>query len=238
LNFTAYHAGDAIPLTTRFAEPGGTIGSSPRNHLVLEQDADIGRVQTIVRIDELGCRLMNVGSRARVLLNGRVLPLLQEAPFAPGDELIIGAYTVRIDAAWAALPADGMATLPMADADAAGTGAADTGEPDDVFRDLLQGPGVLPVGTAAGITSLHPFELDSQAQRNHPDPLRALRDTAPDTPFAGSLDTRPDSRQSDIFTNPTPSTLDREDPLASQRRNVIDEALRAGRANDSRYENR
>lgn len=240
MKLVATHTPTSRSAAFDFTEPGGTIGRCPGNHLLLSEDTEVGRVQAMVRIKDGRCSLISVSSRADMQLNGQALPLLQEAPITRGDTLTIGDYTLQAaahepaPAAAAATPAAAEPLLPASQAPAQDTA--------DIFKELLDGPGVLPVGLSAETSNLHPFELDSQAPRNHPDPLQQLQADARRPALyetdRGHVDTEPEAGDSHIFSNPTPSTLNLLDPLAPQRRNPIDEALTQGHAGDGHYENR
>src|SRR5690606_18416787 len=82
MQLVATHTPTSGMATFDFTEPGGTIGRCPGNHLMLGDDASVGRVQAVVRIKDGHCSLMNVSSRTSMQLNGQALPLLQEAPIA------------------------------------------------------------------------------------------------------------------------------------------------------------
>lgn len=227
-----------------FTEPGGTIGRCPGNHLLLSEDTRVGRIQAVVRIKDGAWSLKNVSSRADIMINGQALPLLQEIPIARGDTLMIGDYMLR-----AAVPSESAAaaeqiTDPEPPAQESGQEAQDIARDDasDIFKELLDGPGVLPVGQPAETGNLHPFELASQAPRNHPDPIQQMQGDHSSTAYSdvayGPLNTEPERYDNHIFSNPTPSALNFDDPLAPQRKNLIDEALAHGHASGAHHENR
>ncbi|MDS1142253.1 FHA domain-containing protein [Pusillimonas sp. SM2304] len=241
MKLVATHTPTSRSAAFDFTEPGGTIGRCPGNHLLLSEDAEVGRIQAVVRIKDGRCSLMSVSSRADIQLNGQALPLLQEAPITRGDTLTIGDYTLQA-AAHEPAPAVVAAAATAAAALLPPEPEAPVQDTSDIFKALLDGPGVLPVGVPAGTGHLHPFELDSQAPRNHPDPLQQLQvDVQRPALYETNrehVDTEPDAGDSHIFSNPTPSTLDLADPLAPQRRNPIDEALTQGLAGDGHHKNR
>src|SRR5690606_37165792 len=72
-----------------FTEPGGTIGRCPGNHLLLSEDARVGRIQAVVRIKNGAFSLKNVSGQTDIMINGQALSLLQEMPIAHGDTLFI-----------------------------------------------------------------------------------------------------------------------------------------------------
>src|SRR5690606_35717673 len=221
---------------------GGTIGRCPGNHLLLEEDSRVGRVQAVVRIKNDIWSMMSVSSRTDTVLNGQALPMLKEVHLALGDTLTIGDYLLRMGSSPVA-ESSAMKALPEEPPVAETTEAAQE-DSTDIFKELLDGPGVLPVGQPADAGKLHPFELASQAPRHHPDPIQQLQDGHWYTPTYGdgacsfSLDTEPEQHNSHIFSNPTPSTLNLEDPLAPQRKNLIDEALAQGHTSTLHHENR
>lgn len=224
------HAGDPAfePMHAEFTAPGGTVGRSPENHLSLpDATHEICRVQAAIRIHDAGATgfLMNLSSMSAVSVNGQPVARDQEVPLNPGDELEIGAYRLRAEAATAAV---------MAAADPEPVAATAT---EDIFSDLI-GPGTLPVGSAPDV-STHPFDLDSAAARNPVDPLRHLPrgDATVSRPVTDPLalfDVPGDGSPS-VFTDGTPSTLPAHDPLAEHRTHPVDDALRGPReATDGR----
>lgn len=235
MKLVATHIPTAQAVAFEFTEPGGTIGRCPGNHLLLEDDERVGRVQAVVHIKEDVWSIMNVSSRTDIVLHGQVLPLLKEIPITEGDTLTVGDYLLRA----------GTPTMPQALAVAAPESepmpAQAAQETSDIFKELLDGPGVLPVGQSSEAGHLHPFELASQVRRNHPDPMQELQGNHATTygnMAYGPLNTEPENHDSHIFSNPTPSTLNLEDPLASQRKSLIDDALAHGHASGSHQENR
>lgn len=234
MKLIATHASTSSSATFDFTEPGGTIGRCPGNHLLLADDPDMGRVQAVIRIKDDQCSLLNVSSRLAVQLNGQPLPMLRETSIASGDTLTIGDYVLHAyaqPATTATAVEESLAATPGS--------AQDT---SDIFKELLDGPGVLPVGQAAEASVIHPFELASQAPRNHPDPLQQLQADHSGSTFYeaahGQLSTEPEPQDSHIFSNPTPTTLNLQNPLSSQRNNLINDALTHGHARDEHYENR
>jgi FHA domain-containing protein len=231
MRLVANHPSFSTLMAFDFTEPGGTIGRSPDNHFLLGDDPTVAQIQAVVRIKNQDCSILNVSSN-EIRLNDHQLAFMHEAPFVRGDVLTIGSYTLQceVDENPAAMPA----TQPDP--------AQETQDTSDVFKDLLDGPGVLPVGLAAEASDLHPFALDSQAPRNHPDPINQLQDTRQHLSdydkaheqFNVALGPHDDH----IFSDPTPSTLRLNDALAPQLANLIDEALSQGLASGERQENR
>ncbi|WP_460475330.1 FHA domain-containing protein [Bordetella tumulicola] len=91
-------SGLIAPWSAVFDAPGGTLGRSTDNHLTLpDADGGICRVQAAVRISDDTCYLVNLSSMSRVSINGRAILRDQEVPLAPGDELVIGSYTLKAE---------------------------------------------------------------------------------------------------------------------------------------------
>ncbi|SSW62166.1 FHA domain-containing protein [Achromobacter agilis] len=213
------HSGDPAfePIHAVFAAPGGTVGRSPDNHLVLPDPARaICRVQAAIRISgpDNGF-LLNLSAMSTVSVNGQVVVQDQEVPLNPGDEVEIGGYRLRADASASSTAATAAAA------------AAD----DDVFADLI-GPGTLPVGSAPDV-STHPFDLDSAQARNAEDPLQHLPpgDAAVSRPVTDplALFDAPGDGSPSIFSDGTPSALPAHDPLADHRDHPVEDALGSGR---------
>lgn len=113
--------------------------------------------------------------------------------------------------------------------------------PDDIFKDLLSGPGVLPVG-GTSMDERHPFEMESATNRNHHNPVELLR---PEGLHHPSIDGDPlDSLPSDgaekdrqtIFSDDSPTTLNKDTALDGHKEDNILETLR--RAAHSGYKDR
>ncbi|UQY45857.1 type VI secretion system-associated FHA domain protein TagH [Erwinia sp. PK3-005] len=84
--------------TVDFLPPGGTIGRSQDNDLVLPDEARaISRLQAVVHISPQGeCRLTNRGSVTTVVLNGRPLDRDSQVLLQHGDTLTIGEYQIEV----------------------------------------------------------------------------------------------------------------------------------------------
>ncbi|MHC8945850.1 FHA domain-containing protein [Advenella incenata] len=105
--------------------------------------------------------------------------------------------------------------------------------PDDIFKDLLSGPGVLPVGGTA-TDERHPFDMESATNRNHHNPVELLR---PEGMHHPSIDGDPlDALPSDgadkdrytIFSDDSPTTLNKDTALDSHKQdNILDTLQRA-----------
>lgn len=106
-------------------------------------------------------------------------------------------------------------------------------DPDDIFKDLLSGPGVLPVGGATA-DDRHPFDMESATNRNHHNPVELLR---PEGLHHPSIDGDPlqalptDGAEKDrqtIFTDDSPTTLRSDTALDSHKEdNILDTLHRA-----------
>jgi len=85
----------------------------------------------------------------------------------------------------------------------------------DPFADLL-GPGTLPLGTAPTLDTTHPFDMASAAPRNAADPLAGWAQRPDDAHAARTRDPldlfEADASREvpDVFTDHTPSVLDRD----------------------------
>lgn len=91
-------SGLIAPWSTVFHAPGGTIGRATDNHLTLpDATNDICRVQAAVRISDDTCYVVNLSSMSHVSINGRAVLRDQEVLLSPGDELVIGSYTLCAD---------------------------------------------------------------------------------------------------------------------------------------------
>lgn len=85
-------------LSAQFDELGGSIGRADNNQLVLpDPERSISRVHAQVVYRNGAYVLVDRGSNA-VLVNGRPLGNGVESPLAPGDQVQIGGYAIRVDA--------------------------------------------------------------------------------------------------------------------------------------------
>ena len=213
------------PAQADFTAPGGTIGRSRENKLVLEdQPGALCLVQAMVRVGDTGDWLVNLSSMANVSINGDPLARDQEAPLRHGDEVAIGLFVLQAEDEMAA----GIGAMVTGAAGMTGAAAtlapATKPEPEpaptapvDIFSDLF-GPGTLPVGSAPDLAA-HPFDMASAAARNPEDPLAQLdRRDATSTDISHDppgMFPNPDDRHVDhVFSDATPSTLHGRDPLA------------------------
>lgn len=91
-------SGLIAPWSAVFDAPGGTLGRSTDNHLTLpDPNGGICRIQAALRISADTCYLVNLSSMSRVSINGRAILRDQEVPLVPGDELVIGSYTLKAE---------------------------------------------------------------------------------------------------------------------------------------------
>ena len=155
------------------AAPGGTIGRSPDNHLVLpDEQRQISRLQATVRFDDKGVAVLrNMSAVLPIGVNERTLQHEQESPVADGDRVTIGSYVLEAasghrPAAATPMPMPATAPPPIAPvrdvpapANAMAPASMDTLLPaapvSDVFSDLF-GAGALPIGEAQPATVAMP----------------------------------------------------------------------------------
>lgn len=169
------HAGRPVASgpSALLAAPGGTIGRSPDNHLVLpDEQRQISRLQATVRFDEDGVAVVrNMSAVLPISVNGRTLRHEEESPVADGDRVAIGSYLLEAASAQRAAnvaaevpppsppppsppppPIDVPATLHPPAAQASAMDALLPDAPaSDVFSDLF-GAGALPIGDAPPTT--------------------------------------------------------------------------------------
>jgi len=167
------HAGRPVTAgpSALLAAPGGTIGRSPDNHLVLpDEQRQISRLQATVRFDEDGVAVLrNMSAVLPISVNGRTLAHEQESRVADGDHVAIGSYLLEAASAqraapmvtavaapppWQPPPPPPPPPAPMpAPHDARATpsnplgGLLPASPASDVFSDLF-GEGALPIGDA------------------------------------------------------------------------------------------
>lgn len=103
------HAGRPVTAgpSAWLAAPGGTIGRSPDNHLVLpDEQRQISRLQATVRFDEDGAVVLrNMSAVLPIGVNGSTLAHEQESRVADGDRVTIGSYVLEAASAQRAVPA-------------------------------------------------------------------------------------------------------------------------------------
>lgn len=227
------HAGR--PVTTGpsalLAAPGGTIGRSPDNHLVLpDEQRQISRLQATVRFDDEGAAVLrNMSAVLPIIVNGRTLRHEEESRVADGDHVAIGSYVLEAASAQratsvAAMPAspppspapppppplDVPATLHPPAMQSMQPSSMDALLPEapvsDVFSDLF-GAGALPIGDASATIVAKPAPAPAPAPVRAPAPVFAPPSQEPFVAPAGT--TAPSS--------PPPSPLAKTPaPTASQ----------------------
>jgi Uncharacterized conserved protein, contains FHA domain len=98
MQFTIVQCNTDVPAkTVAFSPPGGTIGRSQDNDLVLpDESRAISRLQALVHLSPDGeCRLTNQGSVTSVVLNGVALQRGSQVRLRHGDTLQIGEYGLK-----------------------------------------------------------------------------------------------------------------------------------------------
>jgi len=168
------HAGKPVAAgpSALLAAPGGTIGRSPDNHLVLpDEQRQISRLQATVRFDDSGVTVLrNMSAVLPIGVNERTLQHEQESPIADGDRVTIGSYVLVAGSAQRAVPVEAAAPVmaappPAAPVRNAPPASAMAQAPmdsllpaapvSDVFSDLF-GAGALPIGDAQLVTVARP----------------------------------------------------------------------------------
>lgn len=160
------------------AAPGGTIGRSPDNHLVLpDEQRQISRLQATVRFDDAGAAVVrNMSAVLPISVNGRTLRHEEESRVAEGDRVTIGSYVLEAANARQAAPSitEAPITEPLSEHPVAPITEPPPAEPvpvsaapspsisallpaaspaSDVFSDLF-GEGALPLGDAPPETTV------------------------------------------------------------------------------------
>lgn len=86
-------------LRAEFGPQGGTIGRASGSTLLLPDPYRlISRTHAVVEMAEGAFIVRDQGSASPVVVNGQALGNGQFAPIRPGDELMIGRYSLRVDA--------------------------------------------------------------------------------------------------------------------------------------------
>jgi FHA domain-containing protein len=102
LTITVVHFKDAPvddPIVAEFGEGGGTIGRSPECTLLLpDPDRIISRTHAVVSMLDGKFVLRDQGTTVPVIVNGRAVGKDRDHPLAPGDEVRIAGYTMRVAA--------------------------------------------------------------------------------------------------------------------------------------------
>lgn len=85
------------PITGRFDERGGTIGRSDTNTLALpDPERHISRLHAEVWFSNDAFSIRNVGSANAILVNGRSIAPGEGTTLNDGDEVVVGAYAMRV----------------------------------------------------------------------------------------------------------------------------------------------
>ncbi|MCE9660225.1 MAG: type VI secretion system-associated FHA domain protein TagH [Burkholderiales bacterium] len=112
ISVTSYNGAATSPLSGHFDETGGAIGRGENNQMVLpDPERTISRVHAQVVFRNGRYAIIDRGSNP-ISVNGRPLGNGQETFIQPGDELQIGGYAMRVEAAAAT---GGAAADPFAD---------------------------------------------------------------------------------------------------------------------------
>lgn len=177
-----------------FLPPGGTIGRSVDNNLVLpDEERAISRLQAIVHISADGeCRITNRGNVTRVLLNDIPLERGRQVELQDGDILGIDDYQIQVnDLNQQAAPvqqpaAQPLAQAPVADAPPAAKANGAAPIPNEIWDSLVEE--FTPATAAAAV----PPKAEPAPQPDH-NPLldRPQRELNPSDPLgqlAGDVD--------------------------------------------------
>ena len=147
ISVTSYNGASTAPLSAHFDETGGNIGRAENNELVLpDPERTISRVHAQVVYRNGRYAIVDRGSNP-ISVNGRPLGNGQEAMIGVGDELNIGGYVMRVEAASAN---GGAAAAADPFADFAGLAAAPSPHPRAASGpvDPLAGFGSAPASSA------------------------------------------------------------------------------------------
>lgn len=202
-----------------FLPPGGTIGRSVDNNLVLpDEERAISRLQAIVHISADGeCRVTNRGNVTRVLLNDIPLERGRQVELQDGDILGIDDYQIQVNALQqqaapqtspviqAAAPSSTSSPAPAAKAKETST----TPIPNEIWDSLVE---EFTPTTAAASPSEPVVNQD-----NHPlleTPERELNPADPLAQLTGNLELRQlQSQQTDPATLFNTDTTFERDPI-------------------------
>lgn len=239
-------------ITCQLQIPGGTIGSSPNNDIVLaDEENAIGKVQAVLRMNaQSNAVLVNLCSTSPIYLNGLILTFKQQAVFGKEDRITLGSYVLQTltetTPAQAPQPAMAPAVQPASFEQAEPNPLASititvpAEEPapvappppaEDIFADLLNSPGTLPVG-APTRNEAHPFEMDSASDRNHANPVSLLtlqgvhQPIHQRDPLSMLSQDGTEQHRVTIFTDNSPSTLRQNQELAEHREDRILQTLK------------
>ena len=161
------------PITGRFDERGGTIGRSDTNTLALpDPERHISRLHAEVWFNNGSFSIRNVGSANAILVNGRTIAPGEGSPIADGDELVVGAYTLRVSHH---VPSQIRPAAPAVDGStvirsSAGESKTSPPQPRVIPRPTMP-PATSPAPTPAPATAADPFaDLFGSAQAPAPTP--------------------------------------------------------------------
>jgi FHA domain-containing protein len=188
ISVTSYNGASTPPISGHFDETGGNIGRAENNQLVLpDPERTISRVHAQIVFRNGRYAIVDRGSNP-ISVNGRPLGNGQEAFVQPGDELLIGGYSMRVEAGAAA---GGAAADPFAD-----------------FAGLASGAPLRPAGRAASPVPAAPAYVDPLAGFGAP-PRSAPRAAPPppSAPAGGAPSASGIPLDWDPFASDTPSNL-------------------------------
>lgn len=229
------------------AAPGGTIGRSPDNHLVLpDEQRQISRLQATVRFDDEGAAVVrNMSAVLPISVNGCTLRHEEESRVAEGDRVTIGSYVLEAANAKQAAPpaiAEAPITEPLSEHPVApitepppelpvSMSAAPAPSPSisallpaaspasDVFADLF-GEGALPLGDALPETTVAmPTFAPAPVNAPAPAPLPAPPPPPPPPPLSSAAASAPATTQ---VSAQMPSAADWDAILANAPRRADD----------------
>lgn len=214
-----------------FYAPGGTIGRSTNNNLVLpDDDRAISRLQAIVHVAANGeCKITNRGNVTRVVLNDIPLERGHQVELQDGDILTIDDYRIEVSdilqdrqpVSWTEAsgqpPVTAKLSTPSAATAPTVAEAAPTAVPSEIWDSLMQEFSIVDSISSSRVkpqadSVSNPFAEPKPAERNPEDPLAMFADSEPlferltvatDDLFA---DDTPFDRDS-IFADVTPTTL-------------------------------
>ncbi|STB68442.1 Uncharacterized conserved protein, contains FHA domain [Citrobacter freundii] len=175
-----------------FYAPGGTIGRSTDNNLVLpDDDRTISRLQAIVHVAVDGeCQITNRGNVTRVILNGIPLERSRQVELQDGDILSIDEYRIEVsnlvqdNPPFSSESASGHSsgtskprTLPPAE-------ATPTTVPSEIWDSLMQEFSIsdslsVKRNKQQADTIPHPFIDSGAPERNPEDPLTMFPNSKP-----------------------------------------------------------
>lgn len=178
-----------------FTSQGVLIGSHALNDWVLIDDPTLAPFCVAIRPQaQQGYEVICLSTQTPVQVNQQNLAFKQRAHWTPVCTLQIGDWHIRQlpeeTPQQTAIPNVPSPVISDTPEQAAPTGSTLTPPVlDDPFADLLNSPGVVPVG-AMDLDSTHPFDAERATQRNSANPLEQLQSNqlnAPHDPLSGLL---------------------------------------------------